>query len=97
MSVNHQLYHAKQLPFSSCTDYQLLNTLTYSESNIFNLFHENSFAKSIKKYLENVSKENYNCNYYNSSSFPSLLKEFDIDGLKVIHFNIRSMEKKISF
>ena len=93
MLVNQQSYHAKQLPFSSCTDYQLVNTLTYSESNILNLFHENSFAKSIKKYLENVSKENYNCNYYNSSSFPSLLKEFDTDGFKVIHFNIRSMEK----
>ena len=50
-------------------------------------------ARQIKSIVNNFTNENYNCKYYNTSQFQSFIKNFDTDGLKMIHFNIRSFEK----
>ena len=84
---------AQEMPFSACTDYQVFRECSNQIGNIFEIFNNNSFAKQIKTLVNNFTNENYNCKYYNTSEFQSLIKNLDSDSLKMIHFNIRSFEK----
>ena len=105
MSGNHNMFRnrlsdskmrltwAKEMPFSTCTDYQLYREISTQTGNIFEIFKDNIFARQIKTLVNNFTTENYNCKYYNTSQFQSLIKNFDTDDLKMIHFNIRSFEK----
>ena len=85
---------SKELPFSACTDYQIVRECSTQIGNIFELFNENSFARQIRTLVKNFTNENYDCKYYNNPEFQSLIKNKNKAGLKVIHFNIRSFEKK---
>ena len=105
MSGNHNMFRnrlsdykirlklAKEMPFSTCTDYQFYREISSQIGNIFEIFKDNIFARQIKTLVNNFTTENYNCKYYNTSQFQSLIKNFDTDDLKMIHFNIRSFEK----
>ena len=84
---------SKELPFSACTDYQVVRECSTQIGNIFELFNENSFAKQIRTLVKNFTNENYDCKYYNNQEFQSHIKTKNNAGLKVIHFNIRSFEK----
>ena len=84
---------AQEMPFSSCTDYQLYRECSTQISNIFEIFNDNNFAKQIKTLVNNFTTDNYSCQYYNDSKFQSLMKTNNDIGLKVTHFNIRSFEK----
>ena len=109
MSGNHNMFRnrlsdykirlklAKEMPFSTCTDYQFYREISSQIGNIFEIFKDNIFARQIKTLVNNFTTENYNCKYYNTSQFQSLIKNFDTDDLKMIHFNIRSFEKKNFF
>ena len=81
------------MPFFTCSDYQIFRECSTQIGNIFEIFNDNIFARQIKTLVNNFTSENYNCKYYNTSEFQSLTKNFDTDGLKMIHFNIRSFEK----
>ena len=85
---------AQEMPFSSCTDYQLYRECSTQIGNIFEIFNDNNFAKQIKTLVNNFTTDNYSCQYYNNSKFQSLMKTNNDIGLKVTHFNIRSFEKK---
>ena len=105
MSGNHNMFRnrlsdnkmrlklAQEMPFFTCTDYQLYRECSTQIGNIFEIFNDNIFARQIKTLVNNFTTENYNCKYYNTSQFQSLIKNFDTDDLKMIHFNIRSFEK----
>ena len=105
MSGNHNMFRnrlsdnkmrlklAKEMPFFTCMDYQLYREISTQTGNIFEIFKDNIFARQIKTIVNNFTTENYNCKYYNTSQFQSLIKNFDTDDLKMIHFNIRSFEK----
>ena len=84
---------AQEMPFFTCTDYQVFRECSTQIGNIFEIFNDNAFAKQIKSLVNNFTNENYNCKYYNTSEFQSLIKSFNTGGLKMIHFNIRSFEK----
>ena len=88
---------AQEMPFFTCSDYQIFRECSTQIGNIFEIFNDNIFARQIKTLVNNFTSENYNCKYYNTSEFQSLTKNFDTDGLKMIHFNIRSFEKKKKF
>ena len=87
---------AHEMPFFTCTDYQVFRECSTQIGNIFEIFNDNVFAKQIKTLVNNFTNENYNCKYYNTSEFQSLIKSFNTGGLKMIHFNIRSFEKKFT-
>ena len=82
----------REFPFSSCTDYQLISEITTSKSKLLDLFNSNGFSNQINNLINDFAKDNYKCRYYNYSSFPKLLREHQNNGLKAIHFNIRSLD-----
>ena len=85
---------AQEMPFLTCiNDYEMLRECSTQIGDIFKIFNDNNFARQIKSIVNNFTSENYNCKYYNTSEFQSFIKNFDTDGLKMIHFNIRSFEK----
>ena len=89
---------AQEMPFLTCiNDYEMLREYSTQIGDIFKIFNDNNFARQIKSIVNNFTNENYNCKYYNTSQFQSFIKNFDTDGLKMIHFNIRSFEKINSY
>ena len=83
------LLSPREFPFSCCTDYQLIAN---SKSKLLDLFYSNGFSKQINNLINDFAKDNYECKFYNNSSFPRLIKEHHLDCLKAIHINIRSLE-----
>ena len=84
---------AQELPFYKCSDYQVIRECLSTSERLLDLFKNNEFANQIKGIVNSFTSENYNCNYYNTSNFPHVLKEHNEDCLKAIHINIRSFEK----
>ena len=89
------MINSRELPFSSCTDYQfeqIISEFTNSKSRLLDLFSSNGFSNQINNLINDFTKDNYKCKYHNHSSFPKLLKEHHKDCLKATHINIRSLE-----
>ena len=89
---NQNLINSRELPFSSCTNYQLISEFTNSKNRLLDLFSSNGFSNQINNLINDFAKDNYKCKYHNHSSFPKLLREHLKECLKAMHINIRSLE-----
>ena len=58
-------------------------------------FENNIFSNECMKLTEGLNTDNFSCKYYNESSFPVLMKNYQSDDLKIFHLNIRSLNKHI--
>ena len=82
----------KELPFSNCTDYQVINEFALPIQNLLEKFENNCFSNEMFKHINMITKDNYSCKYYTESSFPSALNQNKISSFKVFHTNIRSLQ-----
>ena len=68
MSVRLRLKYFQELPFSSCSNYQIIRECLGTSESLIDFFKNNEFATQMKKIISTFTKENYNCDYYNHSS-----------------------------
>ena len=92
MSVRLRLKYFKELPFFSCSNYQIIRECLSTSENLLEIFKNNEFASQMKKIIDAFTKDNYTCNYYNHSNLQNVVKAHSENSLKIIHINIRSFE-----
>ena len=92
MSSRIRLKYFQELPFFSCSDYQIIRECLSTSKNLIEIFKNNEFATQMKKIIDTFTKENYTCNYYNQSSLTKVINAHSKKSLKTIHINIRSFE-----
>ena len=82
----------KELPFSKCTDYQLIIEFALPIQNLLEKFENNNFSSDMFKHINKISKNNYSCKYYTEMSFPKAINQHKQSPFKVFHTNIRSLQ-----
>ena len=92
MSVRLRLKYFQELPFFSCSNYQIIRECLSTSENLLEIFENNEFASQMKKIIDAFTKDNYTCNYYNHSNLPNVVNAHSKNSLKIIHINIRSFE-----
>ena len=93
MSVGLRLKYFRELPFNSCSNYQIIRECLKTSENLIEIFKQNEFANQMKQISDTFTKDNYTCDYYNQSSLSKVINVHHESSLKIIHINIRSFEK----
>ena len=83
-----RLKYFQELPFYSCSDYQIIRECLSTTENLIDFFKNNDFATQMKRMINTFTKENYTCNYYNQSSLMKVINVHNENSLKKIHINI---------
>ena len=81
-----------ELPFFKCSDYELISLCMSTKEKLLQLFESNNFSNQLINNF-NTIKENFTCNYFNESSFQKVLNSHNSCSLKMVHTNIRSINK----
>ena len=81
------------LPFQTCSPF-LLSQLHQSSKNLLTeKLQNNNFSSSMLDHVNDISKDNYTCKYYDQSNIDRLVKSHHNSALKVIHLNCSSIVK----
>ena len=83
---------SNELPFSKCSDYEIISLCMSTNEKLLHLFESNNFSNQLINNF-NTIKENFTCNYFNESSFKKVLNSHNSCSLKMVHTNIRSINK----
>ena len=81
-----------QLPFHNCTEYEIQDNCTNNNKNFLKLLEDNNLSKQIVSRTTNILK-NFKCTYENENSFHKVVNSHNQKALKIIHLNIRSINK----
>ena len=81
-----------ELPFFKCSDYELISLCMSTKEKLLHLFESNNLSNQLINNF-NTIKENFTCNYFNESSFQKVLNSHNSCSLKMVHTNIRSINK----
>ena len=90
MPVRLRLKYFQELPFFSCSNYQIIRECLSTSENLLEIFENNEFASQMKKIIDAFTKDNYTFNYYNHNNLPNVVNAHSKNSLKIIYINIRS-------
>ena len=81
-----------KLPFRSCNNYEIMLNCMSSKQSFLKLLENNNLNNQIITQTS-LLQENFNCGYKNENSFQKVIKSHNSNPLKIIHLNIRSLNK----
>ena len=84
---------AQYMPFYKCSDYWIQREYLSNTEKFLKSFENNSFTTICRSFIEDLTKENYSCKYYNENKFNSMLPKHQENSLKIFHLNVRSINK----
>ena len=86
------LNETNELPFQNCTSFELENINANVNKNFLKKLEDNNLSSQIIRQTSNILKD-FKCSYENESSFNKVIKSHNQKALKIIHLNIRSLNK----
>ena len=81
----------KELPYSNLTDYQISFECMSVNNGFLRLLDMNNFSLDMSRYVNNISANNYLCQYANESTFSNILAGHSKTNLNTFYLNIRSL------
>ena len=82
------------LPFPKCSPFYISSQYQTGKKHLIEKLENNNFSKDMIKHINNFTKDNYSCKYYDENNLNSLKNYHHRSALKVIHLNINSISKR---
>ena len=83
-----------ELPFHGSFPFQISQMFQSNKDLFIEQLESNNFAKNMFNIVNEISKNNFTCNYHQENSINDLAKKHLPDCLKIFHLNIVSFNKK---
>ena len=84
---------AQYMPFFKCSDYWIQREYLSNTEKFLKSFENNTFTTICRSFIQDLTKENFSCKYYNENKFNSMLPNHQDNSLKIFHLNVRSINK----
>ena len=81
------------LPFKDCSPFSISQQFLTGKNILIEKLENNNFTKDMLKYVNEISKDNYKCKYYDADNINVLVNSHHNQALKVMHLNCSSIAK----
>ena len=83
---------SKELPFHSCSFFTISQLFKSNKDKMLEKMENNNFSKNMLQHINNISKDNYTCGYFDEEGINNLSNKHVPDCLKIFHANIESLK-----
>ena len=91
MDCKSIINRSKALPFHSCSFFTISQLFKSNKDKTLEKLENNNFAKTMLDHVNDISKNNYTCAYFDEEGIHNLTKKHIKDSLKIFHANIESI------
>ena len=93
MDCKSIIERSKALPFHACSFFTVSQLFKSNKDKMLEKLEGNNFSKNMIEHMNEISKNNYTCDYYDEEGINNLCKKHTKDSLKIFHANIESISR----